>query len=66
MSNVEIKRDHTGALHLFVGGVPAIGVSISSISAMNDGGLAAVALVPLKNATIGEVDTVIPIHPKPA
>jgi hypothetical protein len=62
MSNCEIKRDHLGVLHLYVAGIPALGVTISGISTMNDGGLSAIAVVPLRLATIGEVDTVIPMR----
>jgi hypothetical protein len=65
MTNIELKRDHEGTLHLFVAGVPALNVTVANISNI-DGKLVAVAYVPLDRVTIGEVDTVIPMSRKAA
>jgi hypothetical protein len=61
MTNIEIKRDHTGKLHMYVAGVPALGVNVSAVS-MVEGKLCAIAYVPLDIVTLGEVNTVIPMR----
>jgi hypothetical protein len=61
MTNVEIKRDHKGVLHMHVNGVPALHVEISTISNL-DGEPCFVAYVPLDKVTIGELHNVVPFR----
>lgn len=60
-SNVEFKRTHEGKLEMFVSGVPALGARVLNVQPV-DGELNAFVAVPLKDATIGEVTTVIPFR----
>jgi hypothetical protein len=59
MSNMKIKRDHAAKVHLFVSDVPALGAVFNGIAQFGDK-QCAVFLVPLGEATFGEVDNVIP------
>jgi hypothetical protein len=59
MSNLEIKRDHNGTMHLHVAGVPALGATVTAITTVN-GEMGAVVFVPLKLTLLGEIDRVIP------
>jgi hypothetical protein len=62
MSNIEIKKDHTGTLHLLVGGQPALGANVTGIvQNQQSGELQAVVVIPLKHTTLGEVSNVIPM-----
>lgn len=61
MSNIELQRDHTGAMHLFVGGVPAHGAQVTGIGQANDGTQQAIIVVPLAKLTFGEVRNVVPM-----
>jgi hypothetical protein len=58
--NIELQRDHTGQLHLFVAGVPAHGAQVTGIGTANDGTQQAIITVPLAKLTLGEVRSVIP------
>lgn len=62
MSNLEIKRDHVGTLHLFVAGHPALGAHVAAMQVVGDMGLCATIFVPIKDVTLGEVSTVIPLR----
>lgn len=59
MSNIEIQRDHNGAMHMLVSGQFAVGSTVAGIQHVN-GELTAVVWVPLKEATFGEVRNVVP------
>jgi hypothetical protein len=59
MSNIEIQRDHNGALHMLVGGQHALGAQVLKIDALN-GGLAAVIVVPLEHVTVSEATNIVP------
>lgn len=59
MSNLEIKRDHTGTLHLFVAGHPALGAKVAAMQHIDGIGLCATVFVPIKEARFGEVSSVI-------
>lgn len=58
-TNIELRRDHEGSLNLYVSGVPALNATVTGVQMLNDE-LTAVIVVPLKHATIGEVETVVP------
>src|SRR6218665_3318757 len=49
MSNIEIQRDHNGAMHLAVDGHIASGAVVAGIQSVN-GELTAIVWVPLKHA----------------
>ncbi len=59
MAKCELQRDHTGKLHLLVGGQPASGAEFVKIDSFNSG-MAAVFVVPIEHLTLGEVNTVVP------
>lgn len=59
-TNIELQRDHTGKLHLFVAGVPALFAEVTGITNISDK-LTAVIVVPLDNLTMGEISTVVPL-----
>ena len=58
-TNVEFRRDHKGALQMYVSGVPALGAKVTGVN-MIEGELQAVLLMPLSAATIGEMNNVVP------
>lgn len=60
MSNVALIRDHTGKLHVTVSGHYAAGMVVKQIVSGDDGSMAAVVVVPLKDVTIAEQDNVVP------
>lgn len=60
MTNIQILRDHTGKLNLVVGDEYAVGAHVAGISTVPELGLVATVLVPLKDATLGEVKNVVP------
>lgn len=58
-SNIQIKRDYTGTMHMHVSGVPALGARVNGMNII-DGVPHFVVLVPTPCATLGEVDSVVP------
>ena len=63
---IELKRNHTGDVTLFVNGQPASAAQFGGIQSTQDG-MAAVFIVPLQHAVFGEIDNVVPfIRPVPA
>lgn len=60
MSNISLRRDHLGKLHLRVGSEYALGSEVTSV-VMNNGELSAVVLIPIKHVVMGELDNVIPL-----
>ena len=58
--NCEIKREHTGKMHLFVGGVPANGALITSIDYSTDGKAYARVSIPLDRLSFSELENVVP------
>ncbi|QPC43500.1 hypothetical protein HW532_12820 [Kaustia mangrovi] len=61
---IEVKRDHTGHMHLFVNGVPINGAQVGGVQAVN-GEMQVAVFIPTKRVTFGEVDNVVPMV-KPA
>lgn len=60
MSNIALIRDHKGTLHVTVSGHYAAGMIVKQIVGGEDGSMAAVLVVPLKDVTIAEQDNVVP------
>jgi hypothetical protein len=60
MSNVALIRDHKGTLHVTVSGYYAAGMVVKQVVTSEDGSMAAVVVVPLKDVTIAEQDNVVP------
>ncbi len=58
MALASIVRDHKGDLHLMVDGKHVHGASLTSIQTY-DGELSAIVVIPLRFATVGEVDNII-------
>lgn len=65
MSNIELKRDHEGAMHLVVGGQFASGSQVAGVQMVN-GEMTAIVWVPLKHVVLGEVTNVVPFVRPPA
>lgn len=59
MTNIELKRDHSGKVDLFVSGAPALGARFNGISQFGDK-QCAVFLVPLDQLVFGEQSVVVP------
>lgn len=60
MSNVALIRDHTGKLHVTVSGHYAAGMVVKQVMTGEDGAMAAIVVVPLKDVTIAEQDNIVP------
>lgn len=58
----QIKREHTGRMHLFVDGIPVPGALVTSITHSAADGKPYVQIsIPVDKLTFGEVDNVVPL-----
>lgn len=59
--NCQLKREHTGKLHLFVDGVPAQGAFVTGINFNNlDNKQYVQVSIPLDKISFAELDNVVP------